>query len=348
MRLPNGYGSVYKLKGNRRNPWVARKTIGMKDIEEKKKSYPIYQYIGYFHTRKEALEALAAFNRDPFDAQTPEMTLQELFDAWSDAHSAKIKPSTLRAYTDAFRVSEKLSTRQIRSLRLSDFQAAAKESGKNRPTLHRWKVVLGLIYKYAVQNEILKPEKREMIKNIDITFAGNPNKIERTVFSQAEIDLLWSCGIPGASIVLMLLYSGLRISEFLAITKADVDLDRQSVQIRESKTAAGIREIPIADKTLPFWREMVCAEGEDFLYQMGGRQRIYNNFRPAVWVPVMEALKMTHSIHETRHTFVTRLTELGVDQRIVKQLVGHATPDITEGTYTHIGLEAKLEAVNKL
>lgn len=28
MKLPNGYGSVYKLSGNRRNPWVACVTIG--------------------------------------------------------------------------------------------------------------------------------------------------------------------------------------------------------------------------------------------------------------------------------------------------------------------------------
>ena len=28
MKLPNGFGSVFKLSGNRRNPYVARKTQG--------------------------------------------------------------------------------------------------------------------------------------------------------------------------------------------------------------------------------------------------------------------------------------------------------------------------------
>ena len=28
MRLPNGFGGVSKLHGNRRNPWLARKTVG--------------------------------------------------------------------------------------------------------------------------------------------------------------------------------------------------------------------------------------------------------------------------------------------------------------------------------
>lgn len=31
MKLPNSYGSVYKLSGKRRNPWAARKTVGWSD-----------------------------------------------------------------------------------------------------------------------------------------------------------------------------------------------------------------------------------------------------------------------------------------------------------------------------
>ena len=37
MKLPNGFGSVYKLSGKRRNPWVARKTTGWTFNKEKKK-----------------------------------------------------------------------------------------------------------------------------------------------------------------------------------------------------------------------------------------------------------------------------------------------------------------------
>ena len=37
MKNPNGYGSVVKLSGNRRNPFAARKTKGWND-----KGQPIY------------------------------------------------------------------------------------------------------------------------------------------------------------------------------------------------------------------------------------------------------------------------------------------------------------------
>ncbi|STO37556.1 Uncharacterised protein [Gallibacterium anatis] len=33
MRLPNGYGSVFKLSGKRRKPFIARKTIGYDEID---------------------------------------------------------------------------------------------------------------------------------------------------------------------------------------------------------------------------------------------------------------------------------------------------------------------------
>lgn len=60
MKLPNGYGTVYKLSGNRRRPWIARKTIGWS--EEGKQ---LYYTIGYFKTRAEAMAALAEYNKNP-------------------------------------------------------------------------------------------------------------------------------------------------------------------------------------------------------------------------------------------------------------------------------------------
>ena len=68
MKLPNKYGSVYKLSGKRRKPWAVRKTVGWKQVPEKMKSYPIYEFIGFYATRSEALQALAAYNEDPYES----------------------------------------------------------------------------------------------------------------------------------------------------------------------------------------------------------------------------------------------------------------------------------------
>lgn len=58
MRRKNGDGSVYKLSGKRRKPWVARLTIGWDFNEEKQKSFPVYKFIGYYKTKEEAEMAL--------------------------------------------------------------------------------------------------------------------------------------------------------------------------------------------------------------------------------------------------------------------------------------------------
>ena len=72
-RNPNGYGSVVKLSGNRRKPFAVRKTVGYDD-----RAYPIYEIIGYYPTRKDALTALAEYNHDPYDINLSKVTMSEL------------------------------------------------------------------------------------------------------------------------------------------------------------------------------------------------------------------------------------------------------------------------------
>jgi len=62
MRNPNGYGSVVRLTGNRRNPYAVRKTVGWTE-----KKYPVYIHVGYTATREEGMILLAQYNNDPWD-----------------------------------------------------------------------------------------------------------------------------------------------------------------------------------------------------------------------------------------------------------------------------------------
>ena len=62
----------------------------------------------------------------------------------------------------------------------------------------------------------------------------------------------------------------------------------------------------------------------------------------------MTALGAEHKCHDTRHTTISLLTVAGVDERIIKKIVGHAGSSITENVYTHIDLKPLLEAINML
>lgn len=54
-----------------------------------------------------------------------------------------------------------------------------------------------------------------------------------------------------------------------------------------------------------------------------------------------------HVRHECRPTYVTKLTEAGVDQRIIKLLACHAGT-VTEGVYTHYSMDGLREIVNNV
>ena len=52
----------------------------------------------------------------------------------------------------------------------------------------------------------------------------------------------------------MLIYTGVRITEFLELKKENVNLKEQYFDVIKSKTENGIRRVPIADCVLPFFK----------------------------------------------------------------------------------------------
>ena len=90
MKLPNGYGSVHKLSGNRRNPWRARKTTGWSLDKKTMKYKQEYTTLGYYPTKKEALQALAAYNEQPYDLDN-NLTVMQLYERWSKEYFQSLK-----------------------------------------------------------------------------------------------------------------------------------------------------------------------------------------------------------------------------------------------------------------
>lgn len=166
MKMPNGYGSVYKLSGNRRKPWAARVTDGWINDTKTKKSKQKYKFIGFYETRKEAYER------------------------WNAEHFPTVSESNVKGYKAAFLLCAPIAGRRFVDGKLDDLQACADNSGKNYPTLRKYKVLLGLMYKYAVIHEII-PKERNTAEYINIKKAGNPNALNREPFSTAEVARVW-------------------------------------------------------------------------------------------------------------------------------------------------------------
>ncbi len=363
MKLPNGFGSVYKLSGKRRNPYVAKKTRGWEINPETGKSKQLYDTIGYYPTRKEALAALVEYNNDPYDLHLATITFEEVYERWSDIHFKKIKDTN--GYKAAFKTSEALWRMKFAEIKLDHLQRVVDSSGKNTPTLKTLKNMWGLMYDYAVMHEIVSQDKRDMVRYVDISKAGNPNSYKRKPFSKKEIATLWKNKDSNVyvTVILILIYTGVRIGELLDLEKSDIHLEERWFYVRESKTEAGIREVPIAEKVVPFFEYWLSRDCDHFICTPDDKPFTYRNYYDSYWIPLMlefgfgkyvvddtkkEQVYNGHRPHDTRHTCVSLLTEKEVDDRFIKKIVGHKGQGVTETVYTHIELPIKLDAINSI
>ncbi len=350
MRLPNGFGSVYKLSGNRRNPYVAKKTKGWEIDPETGKAKQLYTTIGYYPTRKDALTALAEFNANPYDVNAAKVTFDDVYDRWSSEHFPTVSDSNVKGYKAAYALCGKIAGMRFVDVKLDHLQMVVDESGKNSPTLRKLKVLLGLMYKYAVIHEII-PKERNMVEYLNINKAGNPNARDRKPFSKAEVKRVWDAKDSNIyyTIVLMLIYSGCRIGELLDLKKENVNLEEHYFNIIASKTKAGIRTVPIADKVAPFFEYwMNLNDCEYLLSTPTGNHFDYRNYYDSYWTPLIEALSMEHRPHDTRHTCISMLTVAGVSDKVIKKIVGHKGQGVTEVVYTHFEIEELIDAINKI
>ena len=93
MKLGNGVGTVYKLSGKRRNPYIVRKTVGWEIDVETGKCKQVCVTIGYAPTRAKGLEMLMEYNKNPYDIAVSKITFSEVFDKWASEKFPTISES---------------------------------------------------------------------------------------------------------------------------------------------------------------------------------------------------------------------------------------------------------------
>lgn len=367
MRNPNGYGGITKLSGNRRNPWRVQKTIGWELVNRKTKKVadsktvienPSDYYsrqkfinIGYYPTREDAMMALAAYNKDPYELNLDKITFAEVYDKWSEVHFENISQSNINGYKAAYNLCDHLKNMRMVDIKLDHLQKCVDESGKNTPTLKKLKILWGLMWDYCVMHEILPNDKRAMIKYVDITKAGNPNSYNRKPFTDEEVEEIWKYKDENIyyTVILMLIYSGCRISELLNLKKVNINLEEKWFYVTASKTQAGIRKVPISDKILPFFKYWYNKNNCEYLLSTPeGKHFQYRNYYDAYWKPLVNDLSIFHRPHDTRHTCISLLASKSIDERLIKKIVGHKGQSITETVYTHFQIDELLEAINKI
>ena len=343
MRLPNGYGSVYKLSGKRRKPYTARITKGWSTNGNQ-----LFEYLGYYKTRQEALKALAEYNDNPYDLEMSKVTFADIYKRWYDeSFDENSNRSTTKNYRAAYKHCTPLYEMKMADIRPHNMQQIIDACNKGYQTQKRIHILFNQLFKWCINHDCIKKNYAELVK-VERKEDSKP----RNAFSSEEIALLWN-NVPQnqyTKLILMLIYSGVRISELLDLKKEDTHIEEQWFYVRASKTNAGIRIVPIADKVLPFWIEFFeQSTCEYVICTVNGMHLEYDNFKRRYWIPLMENLKMNHTPHETRHTFISQAIMKNINQTIIKKIVGHKSIiNLTENVYTHIEIQEYINAVNQL
>lgn len=320
MRRANGSGTIIKLTGNRRRPYAIRKIVGWREDGSR-----IIKYVSYHKTYREAERALAEYNADPY--LISKKTLKDVYKEWYALKEQEKGESTLKGYRVCFNHLEPLHDIKIREIDRPTLQRYYNSVDISQNTLKKTMQLLNMLFDYSVKLGIMSSASINLNKTVNIPIKKVIRQKSKTVISKEDIDMLWTHSSEDyAKIILVYIYTGLRFSELQELRPEN--LHENYIEVTHSKTQAGIRTVPIADKI----RSLLP------IIQVPPRTTFERKFK--YYLP-------NHYIHETRHTFISMMAEAGVDDRIIKAIVGHKSNDITQ-VYTHISLDIMLEAVNRL
>ena len=350
MRRANGTGTVVRLSGNRRRPYAVR-------VSERDKYGQIVQKaLGYFATAREAQEALDEHNRLKAQGLAPainqmSMTVGQVYEAWSARAYAKVGPQAVRGYAAAWKMRvSRFADRKMRDMTLDEWQSILDEDEKNglsqsivNKDLH---VIKGL-YAYSMERDIVGKDYSAFL---DVpTIAPKVEKGAFTDFQLAKLEELAREDFPWADTVLMLCYTGFRISEFLSLTRFNYHPEYGGYLQGGLKTKAGKnRIVPVHPKIAPYLKRWLEKDG-DTLINRAGKAISDDWYREKAFAPVAHLLGLPQATpHWCRHTFASLLHRAGTDTLTAKWLLGHSTEtDITEH-YTHESIEELVAGIRKL
>ncbi len=163
---------------------------------------------------------------------------------------------------------------------------------------------------------------------------------------------------PARSIAVLLVLTGLRVGELLALRWKNIDLAGRTLRVTETvydghfdtpKTQRSNRVIPIGDETSSVLRALCDApvKPEDLVFatQQGQPLSRHNVLRRQLR-PACKKLGL-HGItwHSLRHSHATLLDSVGAPLGTVQALLGHSTSEITREVYLHAIPEDQRRAV---
>lgn len=280
---------------------------------------------------------------------------------------------------------EDFSARKIKDIKPSDaklFLIKLHEDGKKYSTITTVRGVLKPAFEMAVEDDMIR-KNPFTFRVVDVV----PNdSTTRKALSPEEKEkflayvLADKCRRRYYDEIIILLGTGLRISELYGLTKADVDIQNRKVRverqltrtrhceyyIEKPKTESGERFIPILDDAVYQAFQNVLKDCKKpkveyiidgvtgFLFlDKDGKPKVAGHLEHAMKRIVDHynedhGTKLAVTPHVLRHTFCTDMAAAGMDIKSLQYLMGHSDAYTTMNIYTHSSYERAQAALAKV
>ena len=281
------------------------------------------------------------------------MQYQDWFTLYLSTYKRDLKPRTREEYERQHRVyiAPVIGEKPLEDISPEDRQAIINAAAENGERISQ--AVFALLrasFRRAVRSRRLQWSPMDAV--------DRPKHRPETGNALTQADYL--AVVPEISDDLSLslaLFAGLRRAEIAGLKWGDVDLVANVLHVRRirprvggdlidaaPKSAAGVRDIPIAPELLPILRR--C-------YRLTPSARCIDVAPEALdrrWKRVQADLDLSrrYRLHDLRHTYVTRAILSGINPRVVQYLAGHSSLELTLQVYSHITIEAAQAEIRRV
>lgn len=348
------------------------------------------RYMGYWHDGDGKRHAV--YDRDPerlyqkiqeAENQPPkEITFKDLALRWKNEHFDSLARSTQTSYRAPLeRCIEEFGDTPVTDIAPEDIKRVMLEEKAK-----------GYSYKHAAaKKSILKQIFDVAVIDKNIPIAYNPatvitvprgmkkGRIEAPKTTEVE-RIIKNLDKPFGNFVALLLYAGLRTEEAVALRWSDikdkdihihaaVDLHGTPI-LKETKTDAGERYVPLLPQLKPFLRRPKSATPHDFIFNDNGKlltrsqitkkwiawckeaglaeQKRYTNRHRGKKECVRTEWRPAITPHQLRHNYATVLYEQKVDLLTAKDIMGHKDIATTQRIYTSLRQQHRDEETAKI
>jgi integrase len=361
--------------------WEARYTIGV-DASGKQKQKSIYGKTRA-EVSKKLNQLLNDINKGVY-VEITKITVETWLDTWMKEYKkAFVKPKTYDSYYGIIEIhiTPSIGYIHLNDLRAEHIQKLYNNILKKNLSTRTVKYVHSLLHgalSQAVKNGLI-------VRNVtDSTTLPKQIKKEMRCFSLEEQNKFLKA-LDGHRYKLafqVLLTTGLRRGEILALKWQDIDFKegtlkvcrtlnrvrtfegegrKTEIVIGEPKSEKGKRVIPLLDGVLVELnkhrklQEMEKRTSQGTYVDNGfifcnelGKHIDTRTFEKYFKNLLKKANVEGINLHGLRHTFATRGLENGISPKVMQEILGHSTINLTMDTYTHVLPNVKKEAINLL